>query len=247
MVPQTLFHARFSEARLPEVAPLDIVRPPRSTDDNGELNPNNDQGRQAPPLHALVVETQRSRRPTKKPQRKSPWFIAGTMKRMRVPGHRELESILRCLVEPSWIFVIFVFQIDGRLSLLCHHSLVPKITTTSEFTVTEKRSRFLALAAPASSLDEAKKVVRKRSRKLHKARHHCWACRVRDENDRVVEQARDDGEVGRPGHILLDQLRRADLEGIIVVSRFFGGVKLGPAGVGRAFRAAGEGALNGIT
>jgi putative IMPACT (imprinted ancient) family translation regulator len=121
---------------------------------------------------------------------------------------------------------------------------MPPITSTSEFSVAEKRSRFLALAAPAGSLDDAKTVVRNQSREHRKARHHCWACRVRDESGRVLEQARDDGEVGRPGMILLEQLRRADLEGVVVVSRFFGGVKLGPAGVGRAFRAAGEGALS---
>ena len=120
---------------------------------------------------------------------------------------------------------------------------MPRITTASEFMVTEKRSRFLALASPAATLDEAKKVVRKRSTKHRKARHHCWACVVRDENGRLVEQARDDGEVGRPGMKLLELLRGEDLEGVIVVSRFFGGVKLGPAGVGRAFRAAGEGAI----
>ncbi len=120
---------------------------------------------------------------------------------------------------------------------------MPRITTTSEFCVTEKRSRFLALASPAATLDEAKKAVRKRSTKHRKARHHCWACRVRDENGRLVEQARDDGEVGRPGMKLLELLRGDDLEGVIVVSRFFGGIKLGPAGVGRAFRAAGEGAI----
>ena len=120
---------------------------------------------------------------------------------------------------------------------------MPRITTTAECTVTEKRSKFVALAAPASTVDEAKKAVRERARKHHKAHHHCWACRFRDEDDRLVEQARDDGEVGRPGMILLEQLRRDDLEGVIVVSRFFGGVKLGPAGVGRAFRAAGEGAI----
>jgi putative IMPACT (imprinted ancient) family translation regulator len=120
------------------------------------------------------------------------------------------------------------------------------ITVRSEFSVTEKRSRFLALAAPAASLDEVKKTVSMRRKKHHKARHHCWACRVRDADGRVVEQARDDGEVGRPGMKLLEQLRRADLEGLLVVSRYFGGVKLGPAGVGRAFRAAGEGALAGL-
>ncbi len=145
-----------------------------------------------------------------------------------------------------WVFVIFVFQIDGQFGLPCHHSHVPKITATSEFSVTEKRSRFLALAAPASTITEAETVVAQRKKKHHKARHHCWACRCLDENGRLVEQARDDGEVGRPGMILLEQLRRDDLEGVIVVSRFFGGVKLGPAGVGRAFRAAGEGAIAGL-
>jgi putative IMPACT (imprinted ancient) family translation regulator len=120
---------------------------------------------------------------------------------------------------------------------------VSRIASRAEFTVTEQRSRFLALAAPATSLGDAKRVVAGRRKKHHKARHHCWACRVVDESGRIVEQARDDGEVGRPGMILLEQLRRAELEGVIVVSRFFGGVKLGPAGVGRAFRAAGEGAL----
>ena len=120
---------------------------------------------------------------------------------------------------------------------------MPSIATTAECTVVVKRSRFIAFAAPAATLDEAKKVVAKRSKKHHKARHHCWACRVRDDEDRLVEQARDDGEVGRPGMKLLELLRSADLEGVIVVSRYFGGIKLGPAGVGRAFRAAGEGAL----
>jgi putative IMPACT (imprinted ancient) family translation regulator len=120
---------------------------------------------------------------------------------------------------------------------------MPAITTTAEFSLTERRSKFVALAAPASTLDEAKKVVRKRSKKHRKARHQCWACRVRDDDGRVVEQARDDGEVGRPGMKLLELLRGADLEGVIVVSRYFGGIKLGPAGVGRAFRTAGAGAL----
>jgi putative IMPACT (imprinted ancient) family translation regulator len=59
----------------------------------------------------------------------------------------------------------------------------------------------------------------------------------------MVEQARDDGEVGRPGMKLLELLRHNDLEGLLVVSRIFGGVKLGPGGVGRAFRDAGAGAI----
>jgi putative IMPACT (imprinted ancient) family translation regulator len=120
---------------------------------------------------------------------------------------------------------------------------VPRIASLAEFTLTEQRSKFHAAALPAASLDEVKKAVAKRKRKYHKARHHCWACRVRDDEGRVVEQARDDGEVGRPGMKLLELLRQHDLEGLLVVSRIFGGVKLGPGGVGRAFRDAGAGAL----
>ncbi len=119
------------------------------------------------------------------------------------------------------------------------------IDKPSHHEITVERSRFLAAAMPAGSLDEVKRIVKERRRKIRKANHHCWACRVRDENGRLVEQARDDGEVGRPGMALLEMLRRDDLEGLLVVSRIFGGVKLGPGGVARAFRAAGEGALAG--
>lgn len=119
------------------------------------------------------------------------------------------------------------------------------IIRPSEHTVTEMRSRFVGLAAPAATLAEAEAVVVERRKKHRKAHHHCWACRVRDADGRIVEQARDDGEVGKPGMKLLELLRRDDLEGVVVVSRYFGGVKLGPAGVGRACRAAGECALAG--
>lgn len=115
--------------------------------------------------------------------------------------------------------------------------------TAAKFEITVDRSRFLAEAIPTGSLDEVKRLVKGRRRSIRKANHHCWACRVRDDAGRIVEQARDDGEVGRPGMALLELLRRGDLEGLLIVSRIFGGIKLGPGGVGRAFRKAGEGAL----
>jgi putative IMPACT (imprinted ancient) family translation regulator len=59
----------------------------------------------------------------------------------------------------------------------------------------------------------------------------------------LIERSKDDGEVGHPGRALLELLRREDLEGAVVVSRIFGGVKLGVGGVTRAFREAGEGAI----
>ncbi len=109
-----------------------------------------------------------------------------------------------------------------------------------------KRSRFCAVTVPAASIDEVKRVVDGRRKKMRKARHHCWACRVRDHQGTIIEQARDDGEVGRPGYVMLALLRRDDLEGGLVVSRFFGGVKLGPGGVSRAMREAAQLAIEGL-
>lgn len=121
---------------------------------------------------------------------------------------------------------------------------MPLIEKLAEHDITQQRSRFYAAAVPVASLSEVKKELARRKRKYHKACHHCWACRVRDKNGQLTEQARDDGEVGKPGMKLLELLRTRDLEGLLVVSRIFGGVKLGPGGVGRAFRAAAQGALD---
>lgn len=117
-----------------------------------------------------------------------------------------------------------------------------KIQRIAESKVTEKRSRFLARVFPADSLADVEAEVKAARGRVRKGRHHCWACRVR-EGGKLIEQARDDGEVGRPGTVMLEILRRHDLEGGIVVSRLFGGVKLGVGGVSRAFRQAAEEAV----
>lgn len=118
-----------------------------------------------------------------------------------------------------------------------------KVTSASENKLTVERSRFHALLFPAISEEDVSAVVKRRRGELRKANHHCWALRYRDASGALVERSRDDGEVGHPGRVLLELLRREDLEGALLVSRVFGGVKLGVGGVSRAFRAAGEGAV----
>jgi len=120
---------------------------------------------------------------------------------------------------------------------------VKVVNASPEQTVVVQRSRFIARLVPVDSLDRLRPVLDAQRRAHRKACHHCWACRFHDAEGRLTEQARDDGEVGRPGMVLLELLRREDIEGALVVSRLFGGVKLGPGGVARAFRAAGEAVL----
>ncbi len=108
----------------------------------------------------------------------------------------------------------------------------------AEYKLVAERSRFFAVLFPAAGEDDVLKMVRSKKGELRKANHHCWALRGGG-----LERSRDDGEVGHPGRVLLELLRRHGLEGGLLVSRVFGGVKLGVGGVSRAFREAGEGAI----
>lgn len=100
----------------------------------------------------------------------------------------------------------------------------------------EQRSRFFAHLYRIDSPEDAEELLKAHRRMYKKANHHCWAMRFGAE-----EKSKDDGEVGHPGKILLEILKKNDLNShTLVVSRVFGGVKLGVGGVSRAFREAGE-------
>jgi putative IMPACT (imprinted ancient) family translation regulator len=132
-----------------------------------------------------------------------------------------------------------------RLRLgLCYSRRV-RIERPAEFSLTVERSRFYALLTPLASPDGIDALLKVRRRDYRKANHHCWACRTSDPvSGTTVELSKDDGEVGHPGRVLLELLKKHDLEGALIVSRIFGGVKLGVGGVSRAFRDAGQGAIN---
>ena len=118
-----------------------------------------------------------------------------------------------------------------------------RVTGTTEAKVVVERSRFFAVLFPAASEDDVLAMVRAKRSEHRKANHHCWAFRGMDAAGRAVERSKDDGEVGHPGRVLLELLRKDDLEGALLVSRVFGGVKLGVGGVSRAFREAGAAAI----
>lgn len=118
-----------------------------------------------------------------------------------------------------------------------------RISRAASFKATVERSRFFALVFPAATEENVLLAVKVAKGEHRKANHHCWAFRGRDAAGAVVEKSKDDGEVSHPGRLLLELLRRDDLEGGLLVSRIFGGVKLGVGGVSRAFREAAEGAL----
>ena len=121
-----------------------------------------------------------------------------------------------------------------------------RVQRATEFALTVERSRFYALLTPLAAPEAMAILLKERRRDYRKARHHCWAYRLRDAAGALGEVSKNDGEVGQPGRVLLELLRKHDLEGALVVSRIFGGVKLGVGGVSRAFRDAGQGAIDAL-
>ncbi len=108
---------------------------------------------------------------------------------------------------------------------------------------TEKRSKFLAFAHHVATVDEVKEIVAEYRKKYYDARHCCYAYMLGPEKSDF--RANDDGEpsstAGKP---ILGQIVKADLTDIlIVVIRYFGGVKLGTSGLIVAYREAAQDAL----
>jgi uncharacterized YigZ family protein len=108
----------------------------------------------------------------------------------------------------------------------------------------ELGSKFLAFAYPVRSEEEIKDRIEELRKKYFDARHHCYAWVLGKEKNRY--RAIDDGEPNHSaGDPILGQIKSKNLTNIlIVVVRYFGGVKLGVGGLIQAYRTAAEDALN---
>ncbi|KAL1511607.1 hypothetical protein AB1Y20_006401 [Prymnesium parvum] len=101
---------------------------------------------------------------------------------------------------------------------------------------TIRKSRFVALAAPVRNARECAQLLSSASHPH--ATHHCYAYRLADGSSR----SRGDGEpAGVAGPPLLTALERASLHGVLLlVARFYGGVKLGAPALLRAYGGVGS-------
>lgn len=106
----------------------------------------------------------------------------------------------------------------------------------SEGEYDEKKSRFIAKCIPIKSEDEAKEEIKKIKKEFFDARHHCFAYIIG--SDSKIKKCSDDGEPSNTaGKVILDTLENEKLFNIIcIVTRYFGGIKLGTGGLKRAYR-----------
>ena len=124
-----------------------------------------------------------------------------------------------------------------------HKDTYRSIAGPSKGLFKDNGSRFIAHAYPVSSEQEIKDIVASLKKEYHDARHHCYAWRLGYRRD--LFRANDDGEpsssAGRPILGQIDSLELSDI--LIVVVRYFGGIKLGIPGLIRAYKTSAADAL----
>lgn len=118
------------------------------------------------------------------------------------------------------------------------------ISSRGEGLYKDNGSRFIAFAIPVETEDEVHELVAGFRKEYHDARHHCYAYRLGA--DGSTWRSSDDGEPsGTAGRPILGQIDSAGLSDIlVVVVRYFGGIKLGVPGLIRAYKSATADALS---
>ena len=116
---------------------------------------------------------------------------------------------------------------------------IPNTETVAEVVI--EKSRFIAAAVNVSSVEEAVQFVNAKRKKYFDATHNCYAYVIGDKM-----KFSDDGEPqGTAGMPILECIRNKGLDFVcVVVTRYFGGVKLGAGGLVRAYSGSAAEALN---
>jgi uncharacterized YigZ family protein len=117
------------------------------------------------------------------------------------------------------------------------------LESPSEGLYKEKMSKFISFAVPVTSAVEAKAVVARYQKEYFDARHVCWAYMIGAARTEFLSN--DNGEPsGTAGKPILGQINSFNLTNVvIIVVRYFGGIKLGTSGLIVAYREAAREAI----
>lgn len=161
-------------------------------------------------------------------------IFIGMFTKASLYGHR--FSDFNCM--PSFKRLFLHMKSDSTMS-----DFYKTIAATASGIYKEKMSKFLSFAHPVSCTEEAKAIVKDYQKRYFDARHVCWAYMIGA--DRKEFLSNDNGEPsGTAGKPILGQINSFELTNIvIIVVRYFGGIKLGTSGLISAYREAAAEAL----
>ncbi len=114
------------------------------------------------------------------------------------------------------------------------------ITPGEEVLFKDKNSKFFGYSFPITSEEEVKPIIDSLKKQHHAARHWCYAWQLGTE--RITYRSNDDGEPNNSaGQPIYGQIQSFEVTNILlVVVRYFGGVKLGVGGLINAYRTAAQ-------
>ena len=124
---------------------------------------------------------------------------------------------------------------------------IPATLYRTEETI--KRSKFIATVAHASTTEDAKVFISAIKSEFQDASHNCWAYVAGPPGDTARVGMSDDGEPhGTAGKPILSVLLHSQIGEIVaVVTRYFGGTKLGTGGLVRAYSSSVKNAIAGLS
>ncbi|GAA0746875.1 MULTISPECIES: IMPACT family protein [Flavobacteriaceae] len=113
---------------------------------------------------------------------------------------------------------------------------------SEEILFKDKNSKFFGYAFPVSSEDKVKQYIEDLKKQHHQARHWCYAYQIGTDETNIQFRANDDGEPNNSaGMPIYGQIQSFEVTNIlIVVVRYFGGVKLGVSGLINAYKTAAQ-------
>lgn len=113
----------------------------------------------------------------------------------------------------------------------------------------DKNSKFFGYAFPVANEDDIKSYIEALKKQHHSARHWCYAYQLGTQEKHIIYRTNDDGEPNNSaGMPIYGQIQSFEVTNIlIVVVRYFGGVKLGVSGLINAYKTAAQLALNNAT
>ncbi|MFZ4451073.1 YigZ family protein [Salibacterium aidingense] len=119
-----------------------------------------------------------------------------------------------------------------------------KTSGTNEITI--NKSRFLAHVKRVTTEDEAQAFIESIKKEHANATHNCSAYLIGEQDD--IQKAHDDGEPSRTAGVpMLEVLKKRELKDTcVVVTRYFGGIKLGAGGLIRAYGTAVTEGINAV-
>lgn len=129
-------------------------------------------------------------------------------------------------------------------TLSLHRYLVPSAMQRTETEV--KRSRFITTIQVTPSREQSREFIKQIQNEFTDANHNCWASVIGAPGSTLEAGMSDDGEPrGSAGKPMLTALLHSEIGDIsVVVTRYFGGIRLGKGGMARAYT---DAVLNGLS